>query len=129
MKADANTQRSHTAVSVLLLFQVTFTKCLYAQLVQQKFVPDRRSGYTLPLPSHPQYKAYELGMKLVITFLCILYLVFGLLVYMCQRNDSLLVSCLLVQKNASKFTATILLEVQYHGIFLLQNRSLLCLLT
>ncbi|KAM6306375.1 protein ecdysoneless homolog [Aegotheles albertisi] len=43
---------------------VTFTKCLYAQLVQQKFVPDRRSGYTLPLPSHPQYKAYELGMKL-----------------------------------------------------------------
>ncbi|KAM6067429.1 protein ecdysoneless homolog [Chlamydotis macqueenii] len=43
---------------------VTFTKCLYAQLVQQKFVPDRRSGYTLPLPSDPQYKAYELGMKL-----------------------------------------------------------------
>ncbi|NXT75722.1 ECD protein, partial [Zapornia atra] len=43
---------------------VTFTRCLYAQLVQQKFLPDRRSGYTLPLPSHPQYKAYELGMKL-----------------------------------------------------------------
>ncbi|KAM9273560.1 protein ecdysoneless homolog [Morus bassanus] len=43
---------------------VTFTKCLYAQLVQQKFVPDRRSGYVLPPPSHPQYKAYELGMKL-----------------------------------------------------------------
>ncbi|NXC51338.1 ECD protein, partial [Penelope pileata] len=43
---------------------VTFTKCLYAQLVQQKFAPDRRSGYTLPLPSHPQYKAHELGMKL-----------------------------------------------------------------
>ncbi|NWW95978.1 ECD protein, partial [Rhynochetos jubatus] len=43
---------------------VTFTKCLYAQLVQQQFFPDRRSGYTLPLPSHPQYKAYELGMKL-----------------------------------------------------------------
>ncbi|KAM6266022.1 protein ecdysoneless homolog [Porphyrio hochstetteri] len=43
---------------------VTFTKCLYAQLVQQKFLPDRRSGYTLPLPSDPQYKAYELGMKL-----------------------------------------------------------------
>ncbi|KGL77356.1 Protein SGT1, partial [Tinamus guttatus] len=43
---------------------VTFTKCLYAQLVQQKFVPDRRSGYTLPLPSDPRYKAHELGMKL-----------------------------------------------------------------
>ncbi|XP_064573143.1 LOW QUALITY PROTEIN: protein ecdysoneless homolog [Zonotrichia leucophrys gambelii] len=43
---------------------VTFTRCLYAQLVQQQFVPDRRSGYTLPAPAHPQYRAYELGMKL-----------------------------------------------------------------
>lgn len=45
--------------------QVTFTKCLYAQLVQQRFVPDLRSGYRLPPPSHPQYRAHELGMKLV----------------------------------------------------------------
>ncbi|XP_025069941.1 protein ecdysoneless homolog [Alligator sinensis] len=44
--------------------RVTFTKCLYAQLMQQKFVPDRRSGYILPSPSHHQYKAHELGMKL-----------------------------------------------------------------
>ncbi|EAW54477.1 ecdysoneless homolog (Drosophila), isoform CRA_a [Homo sapiens] len=43
---------------------VTFTKCLYAQLVQQRFVPDRRSGYRLPPPSDPQYRAHELGMKL-----------------------------------------------------------------
>ncbi|XP_073935241.1 protein ecdysoneless homolog [Castor canadensis] len=43
---------------------VTFTKCLYAQLVQQRFVPDRRSGYRLPPPSHPQYRAHVLGMKL-----------------------------------------------------------------
>ncbi|KAM7016325.1 protein ecdysoneless homolog [Passerculus sandwichensis] len=43
---------------------VTFTRCLYAQLVQQQFVPDRRSGYTLPAPAHPQYRACELGMKL-----------------------------------------------------------------
>ncbi|OWK53533.1 Protein SGT1 [Lonchura striata] len=35
-----------------------------ALLAQQKFVPDRRSGYTLPAPSHPQYRAHELGMKL-----------------------------------------------------------------
>lgn len=53
---------------LLWLFQVTFTRCLYAQLAQQKFVPDRRSGYTLPAPSHPQYRAYELGMKLVMSF-------------------------------------------------------------
>ncbi|XP_060059385.1 protein ecdysoneless homolog isoform X2 [Erinaceus europaeus] len=47
-----------------VMTSVTFTKCLYAQLVQQRFVPDRRSGYTLPPPSHPQYRAHELGMKL-----------------------------------------------------------------
>ncbi|XP_054838524.1 protein ecdysoneless homolog isoform X2 [Eublepharis macularius] len=46
------------------MISVTFTKCLYAQLVQQSFVPDKRSGYSLPPPSHPDYKAYDLGMKL-----------------------------------------------------------------
>nr|XP_003473649.1 protein ecdysoneless homolog [Cavia porcellus] len=47
-----------------IMTSVTFTKCLYAQLAQQRFVPDRRSGYRLPPPSHPQYRAHELGMKL-----------------------------------------------------------------
>ncbi|XP_070801176.1 protein ecdysoneless homolog [Pituophis catenifer annectens] len=47
-----------------VMASVTLTKCLYAQLVQQTFVPDKRSGYLLPPRSHPQYKAYELGMKL-----------------------------------------------------------------
>ncbi|XP_004383294.1 protein ecdysoneless homolog [Trichechus manatus latirostris] len=47
-----------------IMTSVTFTKCLYAQLAQQRFVPDRRSGYQLPPPSHPQYRAHELGMKL-----------------------------------------------------------------
>ncbi|PNI75422.1 ECD isoform 3 [Pan troglodytes] len=47
-----------------IMTSVTFTKCLYAQLVQQRFVPDRRSGYKLPPPSDPQYRAHELGMKL-----------------------------------------------------------------
>ncbi|XP_004846324.1 protein ecdysoneless homolog isoform X3 [Heterocephalus glaber] len=47
-----------------IMTSVTFTKCLYAQLIQQRFVPDRRSGYRLPPPSHPQYRAHELGMKL-----------------------------------------------------------------
>ncbi|XP_077206545.1 protein ecdysoneless homolog [Paroedura picta] len=47
-----------------IMTSVTLTKCLYAQLVQQSFVPDRRSGYSLPPRSHPDYKAYELGMKL-----------------------------------------------------------------
>ncbi|XP_051280789.1 protein ecdysoneless homolog isoform X1 [Dicentrarchus labrax] len=47
-----------------VLTSVTFTRCLYAQLQQQQFTPDRRSGFTLPPHSHPQYKAHELGMKL-----------------------------------------------------------------
>ncbi|XP_026542823.1 protein ecdysoneless homolog [Notechis scutatus] len=47
-----------------VMASVLFTKCLYAQLVQQTFVPDKRSGYSLPPHSHPQYKAHELGMKL-----------------------------------------------------------------
>nr|XP_046257566.1 protein ecdysoneless homolog [Scatophagus argus] len=47
-----------------VLTLVTFTRCLYSQLQQQQFTPDRRSGFNLPPRSHPQYKAHELGMKL-----------------------------------------------------------------
>uniref|UniRef100_A0A673HG91 Protein ecdysoneless homolog n=1 Tax=Sinocyclocheilus rhinocerous TaxID=307959 RepID=A0A673HG91_9TELE len=47
-----------------VMTSVKFTRCLYAQLQQQRFVPDRRSGFTLPVRSHPQYRAHELGMKL-----------------------------------------------------------------
>ncbi|XP_035651946.2 protein ecdysoneless homolog isoform X1 [Oncorhynchus keta] len=47
-----------------VLTSVTFTRCLYAQMQQQNFTPDRRSGFTLPARSHPQYRAHELGMKL-----------------------------------------------------------------
>lgn len=47
-----------------VMTSVKFTRCLYAQLQQQSFVPDRRSGFTLPTRTHPQYRADELGMKL-----------------------------------------------------------------
>ncbi|XP_041645684.1 protein ecdysoneless homolog [Cheilinus undulatus] len=47
-----------------VLTSVMFTRCLYAQLQQQQFTPDQRSGFTLPPHSHSQYKAHELGMKL-----------------------------------------------------------------
>lgn len=47
-----------------VLTSIKFTRCLYAQLMQQSFVPDRRSGYTLPPRSNPNYKSHELGMKL-----------------------------------------------------------------
>ncbi|XP_068113738.1 protein ecdysoneless homolog [Hyperolius riggenbachi] len=54
----------HFKPETCVFTSVTFTKCLYAQLVQQRFQPDKRSGYTLPALSHPKYKAYELGIKL-----------------------------------------------------------------
>ncbi|XP_012719492.2 protein ecdysoneless homolog [Fundulus heteroclitus] len=47
-----------------VLTLVTFTRCLYAQLQQQQFTADRRSGFDLPPRSHPAHKAHELGMKL-----------------------------------------------------------------
>ncbi|XP_042560945.1 protein ecdysoneless homolog [Clupea harengus] len=47
-----------------VLTSVTFTRCLFAQLRQQTFKPDRRSGYSLPPCTQPQYQAHELGMKL-----------------------------------------------------------------
>ncbi|XP_029646832.1 protein ecdysoneless homolog isoform X1 [Octopus sinensis] len=43
---------------------VKFTRCLYAQLVQQNFQPHRESGWILPSSSNPKHKAHELGMKL-----------------------------------------------------------------
>uniref|UniRef100_A0A8C9RIA8 Ecdysoneless homolog (Drosophila) n=1 Tax=Scleropages formosus TaxID=113540 RepID=A0A8C9RIA8_SCLFO len=47
-----------------VMTSVVFTRCLYAQLQQQRFTPDCRSGFKLPAPSHPQYRSYDLGMKL-----------------------------------------------------------------
>ncbi|GAB1610168.1 protein ecdysoneless homolog [Argonauta hians] len=43
---------------------VKFTRCLYAQLVQQNFQPHRESGWILPNSSNSKHKAHELGMKL-----------------------------------------------------------------
>ncbi|XP_071985729.1 protein ecdysoneless homolog isoform X3 [Engystomops pustulosus] len=60
---------------------VTFTKCLYAQLSQQRFHPDKRSGYTLPAISHPKYKPHELGMKLAHGF--------EILCSKCSKSDGL----------------------------------------
>lgn len=44
---------------------MTMTKCLYAMLVQQKFNPEKRTGWDLVEASNPQYKAQILGIKIV----------------------------------------------------------------
>lgn len=51
-----------------LLSRIRFTRCLYAQLSQQPFSPDKRSEWTLPPVTDPHYKAHELGLKLACGF-------------------------------------------------------------
>ncbi|XP_058466833.1 protein ecdysoneless [Malaya genurostris] len=45
-----------------------FTKCLYAMLLHANYLPDRRTGWSLPLASDPNYKAHILGLKLACGF-------------------------------------------------------------
>ncbi|XP_022251288.1 protein ecdysoneless homolog [Limulus polyphemus] len=48
--------------------KILFTRCLYAQLLQQKYQPDRLVGWNLPPQNSPQFKAHDLGMKLACGF-------------------------------------------------------------
>ncbi|XP_053685128.1 protein ecdysoneless [Sabethes cyaneus] len=47
---------------------VVFTRCLYAMLLHSNYLPDRRTGWSLPLASDANYKAYLLGLKLACGF-------------------------------------------------------------
>lgn len=44
---------------------VTMTKCLYAMLIKQKFVPERRTGWDLVETTDLRYKAQIIGIKIV----------------------------------------------------------------
>ncbi|KAF6020631.1 ECD [Bugula neritina] len=44
--------------------KVRLTRCLYAQLVQQKFFPPKRSSWNIPSASSPKHKSHDLGMKI-----------------------------------------------------------------
>lgn len=44
---------------------VTMTKCLYAMLVQQKYTPEKRTGWNLVNASDSQHKAQMAGIKIV----------------------------------------------------------------
>lgn len=48
--------------------QITFTKCLYAMLMNTKYQPDRRIGWNLPPTTDPSYKAHILGIKIACGF-------------------------------------------------------------
>ncbi|KAF8796322.1 protein ecdysoneless homolog [Argiope bruennichi] len=51
-----------------VMSEVTFTRCLYAQLSSQNYEPDKMTGWNLPPVNHPDRKAHELGMKLACGF-------------------------------------------------------------
>jgi len=50
---------------------VTMTKCLYAMLIKQKFVPEKRIGWDLVETTDLQYKAQITGIKIVRMIICI----------------------------------------------------------
>lgn len=47
---------------------VVMTKCLYAMLMHNPFVPDRRTGWNVPPQNDSTYKAHMLGVKLACGF-------------------------------------------------------------
>lgn len=47
---------------------VLFTKCLYAMMINSKYIPDKRTGWYLPLINSKEYKSHNLGMKIACGF-------------------------------------------------------------
>lgn len=47
---------------------VLFTKCLYAMIMHTNYLPDRRTGWNIPLMTSPHYKAHLLGVKIACGF-------------------------------------------------------------
>ncbi|XP_077491205.1 ecdysoneless cell cycle regulator [Amblyomma americanum] len=54
----------HFPPETCVMAEVRFTRTLYAQLRQQRFVPDRRVGWHLPPPHAPEFVAHDIGLKL-----------------------------------------------------------------
>lgn len=48
-----------------VLSQIKFTRCLYAMLATSKYLPDKRTGWSLPHPNDEMYKPHLLGIKVV----------------------------------------------------------------
>lgn len=59
---------------------VTFTRCLYAQLVCQSFKPDAKTGWNMPPENSNLFKSHDLGMKLACGF--------EILVSNCSNNNN-----------------------------------------
>lgn len=58
----------HFPPETRVMTAVRFSKALYAQMVANRYTPDVRTGWDLPLPTHSSYKTNDLGMKLACGF-------------------------------------------------------------
>ncbi|KAI1292225.1 Protein ecdysoneless -like protein [Halotydeus destructor] len=47
---------------------VTMTRCMYGQLMGQKYSPDKKVGWEMPPTKSSNFKAYDLGMKIACGF-------------------------------------------------------------
>ena len=47
---------------------IKFTKCLYAMVMHNNYLPDRRTGWNLPSSNSPHFTAHSLGVKLACGF-------------------------------------------------------------
>ena len=47
---------------------VVFTKCLYAMMMHNNYVPDRRTGWQIPSSNSPHFKAHLIGVKIACGF-------------------------------------------------------------
>eukprot|EP01027_Heterolobosea_sp_BB2_P019228 GEZU01027010.1.p1 GENE.GEZU01027010.1~~GEZU01027010.1.p1 ORF type:complete len:480 (-),score=117.29 GEZU01027010.1:375-1814(-) len=66
--ATENDKDKPTTTTTMAFYRVRFTRCLYAQLIQQRFHPPKPFQGIVPPPTNKNYKAYELGMKLTCAF-------------------------------------------------------------
>lgn len=55
-----------------IMMSVVFTRCLYAMLTHQQYIPDKRVGWNLPPPGSSDHQAHVLGMKIVSDYLFLL---------------------------------------------------------
>ncbi|OQV14854.1 Protein ecdysoneless-like protein [Hypsibius exemplaris] len=58
----------HFPPETRVLSDVVTSKLQYAQLVQQKYHPDKRTGWDMPTPDDPYYKSLDLGVKIASGF-------------------------------------------------------------
>ncbi|RWS28750.1 protein SGT1-like isoform X1 [Leptotrombidium deliense] len=51
-----------------VMANIVMTRCMYSQLVCQKYTPDPKVGWDIPVSNSPNFKSYDLGMKIASGF-------------------------------------------------------------